>query len=148
MAHNLSDEKLMEFRVAFEFFDKDSDGQINTNELNVIMKSLGQSVNEKQLEEIINEIDADGSGSMDFNEFIFLIIKKMKDLDLEEEMKEAFRVFDKDGNKVLTAHEMRQIFMDMKGIPENEIEMMIKEADLDGDGQIDYEEFLRMMSSK
>jgi Ca2+-binding EF-hand superfamily protein len=112
------------------------------------MKSLGQNVNEKQLEEIIQEIDADGSGSMDFNEFIFLIIKKMKDLDLEEEMKEAFKVFDKDGNKVLTAHEMRQIFMNMKGIPESEIEMMIKEADLDGDGQIDYEEFLRMMSSK
>jgi calmodulin len=148
MAHNLSEEKLMEYRVAFEFFDKDSDGQINTNELNTIMKSLGQNVNEKQLEEIIQEIDADGSGSMDFNEFIFLIIKKMKDLDLEEEMKEAFKVFDKDGNKVLTSHEMRQIFMNMKGIPESEIEMMIKEADLDGDGQIDYEEFLRMMSSK
>ena len=83
-----------------------------------------------------------------FNEFIFLIIKKLKDLDLEEEMKDAFKVFDKDGNKVLTAHEMRQIFMGMKEVAENEIELMIKEADLDGDGQIDYEEFLRMMNNK
>jgi calmodulin len=148
MAHNLSDEKLMEYRVCFEFYDKDNDGQITTKELGSVIKSLGQDVTAKKLEEIIREIDADGSGSVDFSEFIFLIIKQMKDLDLEEEMKEAFKVFDKDGNKVITAHEMRAIFVGMKEIPETEIELMIKEADLDGDGQIDYEEFLRMMSSK
>ena len=147
MAHNLSDEKLMEYLTAFEYYDKDGDGIITLKELSSIIRNFGKNPTDKQLQEMMDEIDIDGNGTIDFNEFITLIIKQMKDLDLEEEMKEAFNVFDKDGNKSLTSHEMRTIFLNLKGkgIPEIEIEQMIQAADLDGDGTIDYEEFIRMM---
>lgn len=148
MAHNLSEEKLMEYRTAFEVFDKDNDGMITTKELGSVIRNLGQNPTERQLNEMIREVDADGSGTIDFKEFIGLIIRKMKEPELDEEMKEAFAVFDKDGNKVITSHEMRAVFSNIKDIPEEDVEEMIKEADIDGDGQIDYEEFIRMMNSK
>jgi calmodulin len=147
MEHNLSYEKLMEYRTAFESFIKSKDGQISTKNLGNILRNLGQNPNEKDLNEMILEVDADGSGTIDFGEFIGLIIRKMKDSDMDEEIREAFEVFDKDGNKVITAHELRAVLSGIKGIPEDEIEEMILEADSDNDGQIDLDEFIKLMGA-
>jgi calmodulin len=147
MENNLSYEKLMEYRTAFESFKKNIDGQIMTKDLGNILRNLGQNPNEQQLKEMILEVDADGSGTIDFGEFIALIIRKMKDSDLDEEIKEAFQVFDKDGNGYISSHEMRAIIESIQGIPEEEIEEMLKEADSDNDGQINYEEFIKLMAS-
>ena len=148
MAHNLSQEKLIEYKTAFEFYDKDGDGTITLKELGAILKNLGKNPTQKQLEQMYIEIDSDGNGEIDFYEFVAFINKKMKDLDIEEELKEAFNVFDQDGNKVLTSHELGVIFSNLKGIPGNEIDEIIREADLDNDGYIDYEEFIRAMKHK
>ena len=73
----------------------------------------------------------------------------MKDTDSEEELLEAFKVFDRDGNGFITSHELRNIMNSLgENLTPEEIEEMIKEADLDNDGQIDYEEFVKMMMSK
>jgi calmodulin len=148
MENNLSFEKLMEYRTAFESFKKSQDGQIMTKDLGTILRNLGQNPNEKQLKEMILEVDADGSGTIDFGEFIGLIIRKMKDSDLDDEIREAFQVFDKDGNGTISSHEMRAIIQSIRGIPEDDIEEMLKEADSDNDGEIDYEEFIKLMGSK
>ncbi len=148
MAHNLSYEKRMEYLTAFEVFDKNHDGVINIKELGSILRNLGQNPTEKQMHEMILEVDTDGSGTIDFKEFIGLIIRKTKESDLDDEIKDAFGVFDKDGNKIITSHEMRGVMSRIKVISEEDIEEMIGEADIDGDGQIDYEEFIRMMNSK
>jgi calmodulin len=147
MEHNLSYEKMMEYRTAFESFIKTKDGQISTKNLGNILRNLGQNLKEKELNEMILEVDADGSGTIDFGEFIGLIIRKMRDSNMDEEIREAFEVFDKDGNKVITAHELRAVLSGIKGIPEDEIEEMILEADSDNDGQIDLEEFIKLMSA-
>jgi calmodulin len=147
MEHNLSYEKMMEYRTAFESFIKTKDGQISTKNLGNILRNLGQNPNEKQLNEMILEVDADGSGTIDFGEFIGLIIRKMRDSNMDEEIREAFEVFDRDGNKVITAHELRTVLSGIKGIPEDEIEEMILEADSDNDGQIDLDEFIKLMSA-
>uniref|UniRef100_A0A8C5EU68 EF-hand domain-containing protein n=1 Tax=Gouania willdenowi TaxID=441366 RepID=A0A8C5EU68_GOUWI len=59
------------------------------------MRSLGQNPTEAELQDMINEVDADGNGTIDFPEFLTMMARKMKDTDSEEEIREAFRVFDK-----------------------------------------------------
>ena len=98
MADQLTHEQIAEFKEAFSLFDKDGDGTITTKELGTVMRSLGQNPTEAELQDMINEVDQDGSGSIDFPEFLTLMSRKMHDTDTEEEIKEAFRVFDKDGN--------------------------------------------------
>ena len=149
MVENLTDEKIMEFKAAFELFDKDRNGKITSKELGTVMRGLGQNPTEEELKQIIREVDLDGNGTIDFKEFLCLMVKKMKDTDTEEELLEAFKVFDRDGNGFITSHELRNIMNSLgEGLSPEEIEEMIKEADLDNDGQIDYEEFVKMMMSK
>ena len=93
----LTEEQKAEFREAFSLFDKDGDGCITVQELGIVMRSLGQQPTEAELLEMINEVDADGDGTIDFDEFLEMMYQKMKGLDDEEEIREAFKVFDKNG---------------------------------------------------
>ena len=149
MAENLSEEKIAEFRSAFELFDKDSDGKITTKELGTVMRNLGQNPTEIELIEMIKEVDLDGNGTIDFKEFLGLMVRKMKDTDIEEELLEAFKVFDRDGNGQITSHELRHVIANLgENMSPEEVEELIREADIDGDGQINYDEFVKMMLSK
>ena len=73
------------------------------------MKSLGQNPTEKELQDMINEVDTDGNNIIDFPEFLSLMARKMKDSDQEEEIVEAFKCFDKDGNGLISIAELRNV---------------------------------------
>merc|ERR1711957_1054620 len=127
-------------------FDKDGDGTITTKELGTVMRSLGQNPTEAELQDMINEVDADGNGTIDFPEFLNLMARKMKDTDSEEEIKEAFKVFDKDGNGFISAAELRHVMTNLgEKLTDEEVDEMVRESDVDGDGQVKYEEFIKMM---
>jgi hypothetical protein len=69
----------------------------------------------------------------------------MKDTDSEEEILEAFKVFDKDGNGFISAAELRHVMTNLgEKLTDEEVDEMIREADIDGDGQINYEEFVKV----
>lgn len=109
------------------------------------MRSLGQNPTEAELQDMVNEVDADGNGTIDFPEFLTMMARKMKDTDSEEEIKEAFKVFDKDGNGFISAAELRHVMTNLgEKLSDNEVEEMIREADVDGDGQINYSEFVNV----
>lgn len=149
MADQLTEEQIAEFKEAFSLFDKDGDGTITTKELGTVMRSLGQNPTEAELQDMINEVDADGNGTIDFPEFLTMMARKMKDTDSEEEIREAFRVFDKDGNGFISAAELRHVMTNLgEKLTDEEVDEMIREADIDGDGQVNYEEFVTMMMSK
>lgn len=113
------------------------------------MRSLGQNPTEAELQDMVNEVDADGNGTIDFPEFLTMMARKMKDTDSEEEIKEAFKVFDKDGNGFISAAELRHVMTNLgEKLSDAEVDEMIREADVDGDGQINYDEFVTMMISK
>jgi len=148
-ADQLTEEQIAEFKEAFSLFDKDGDGTITTKELGTVMRSLGQNPTEAELQDMINEVDADGNGTIDFPEFLTLMARKMKDTDSEEEILEAFKVFDKDGNGFISAAELRHVMTNLgEKLTDEEVDEMIREADIDGDGQINYEEFVKMMMAK
>ena len=78
-----------------------------------------------------------------------MMSRKMKDSDSEAELREAFKVFDNDGNGYINVDELRQVMTNLgERLSDEEVEMMIKEADIDGDGLVNYEEFIAMMSAK
>ncbi|SCZ97333.1 BZ3500_MvSof-1268-A1-R1_Chr4-2g07143 [Microbotryum saponariae] len=142
----LSEEQVSEFKEAFSLFDKDGDGTITTRELGTVMRSLGQNPTEAELQDMITEVDADGNGQIDFPEFLTMMARKMKDTDSEEEILEAFKVFDKDGNGFISSAELKHVMTNLgEKLTENEVAEMIREADADGDGQINYNEFCKMM---
>ena len=103
------------------------------------MRSLGQNPTEAELQDMVNEVDIDGNGTIDFPEFLAMMAKKTKGADSEEEIREAFRVFDKDGNGYISAAELRHVMINLgEKLTDEEVEEMIREADTDGDGQVDY----------
>jgi len=149
MVEQLTEEQIAEFKEAFSLFDKDGDWNITTKELGTVMRSLGQNPTEAELQDMISEVDADGNGTIDFAEFLNLMARKMKDTDSEEELKEAFRVFDKDQNGFISAAELRHVMTNLgEKLTDDEVDEMIREADVDGDGQINYQEFVKMMMAK
>ncbi|KAF8655572.1 hypothetical protein HU200_061119 [Digitaria exilis] len=162
----LNSEQISEFREAFAFFDKDGDGCITMEELATVMGSLqGHRPSSDELHEMIRDADADGNGTIEFAEFLALMARKKKtstsagaggdgggaaggdeDDDPDEELREAFKVFDKDQNGYISAAELRHVMINLgEKLTDEEVEQMIREADLDGDGQVNYDEFVRMM---
>jgi calmodulin len=80
--------------MAWELFDDDHSGQIDSNELLNVLKKLGLNPTEEELQEIIHDIDKDNDGTIDYSEFLQLMSNKLKDAQTEEELLEAFKVFD------------------------------------------------------
>ena len=131
-------------------------GEITTKELGTVMRSLGQNPSESELQDMINEVDADNNGTIDFPgmsmrsemsevyvvtphaEFLTMMARKMKDTDSEEEIREAFKVFDRDNNGFISAAELRHVMTSIgEKLTDDEVDEMIREADQDGDGRID-----------
>ena len=74
--------------------------------------------------------------------------QKMQDADSEEEIRQAFSVFDRDGNGFISPAEFRYVMTNLgEKLTDEEFDQMIADADTDGDGQINYEEFATMMKS-
>lgn len=75
--------------------------------------------------------------------------RKMKDTDNEEEIRDAFCMFDKDGNGYVSAAELRHVMTRLgEKLSDEKVDEMIRSANTDGDGQVNYEEFVRMLVSK
>ena len=148
MDDQFSEQQIEEFKEAFSFFDKDGDGKITFTELKTVMLSLGLLPSVEEVIEMIKEMDTDGNGVIDFTEFLTIMNRKTLFWDGDEDIREAFRIFDKDGNGVISAAELHRVMKSLgEKVTEDEVEAMIKEADLDGDGQINYQEFVTIMTS-
>ena len=145
---NLSENEIAEFKRAFSMFDKDGDGTITTKELGTVMRSLGQNPTETELQDMVNEVDQDRNGTIDFSEFVTLMTRKMAEStdDPDAEMRDAFKMFDLDQNGTISPAEFGQVMATMgEKLTDQEVADMIREADTDGNGEIDFKEFVKMM---
>lgn len=134
------EDMIKEVNISLERFSKGTDSYCLSNPIQLIRIFIyfGRK-----------KADFDGNGTIDFEEFIQMMpaaSRNERDENAEEEMREAFQIFDADGNGKITSEELRLIMENLgEKLTEEEIEDMVKEADIDGDGEINYEEFVRMM---
>lgn len=145
---SLNEDQIYEIKEAFSLFDKDGNGTINCKELGMVMRALGQNPTEEELQDMINEIDDNQNGFIEFPEFLTMMVRRMNYFqNSETEIQEAFRVFDQDGNGFISASELKYVMMNLgEKLTDEEVTEMFAEADLNKDGKVDYDEFARMMT--
>lgn len=143
---DLTEEEKLEIREAFDLFDTDGSGVIDAKELKVAMRALGFEPKKEEIRKMIAEVDTDGSGTIDFEEFLGLMSSKMCERDSKEEMLKAFRLFDDDETGKISFRNLKRVAAELgESITDEELQEMIDEADMDGDGEINQDEFLRIM---
>ncbi|KAJ4964102.1 hypothetical protein NE237_024041 [Protea cynaroides] len=144
--HGLNQQKKKEIKEAFELFDLDGSGTIDAKELNVAMRALGFEMTEEQINQMIADVDKDGSGAIDFEEFVHMMTEKIGERDTKEELMTAFHIIDQDNNGKISATDIQHIAKELgEHFSSEEIQKMIEEADLDRDGEVNAEEFIKMM---
>jgi len=141
----LTEEEIGDFQDAFSRYT-DHDGIINSHELGSVLRQIGLNPTDAELQDMVNDVDKDGTGSIDFPQFLSMMALKINDQNAEDEIREAFKVFDGDGNGYIDRQELAIMLRFMgENISEVEIRDIIEEADVDKDGLIDYSEFYNMM---
>lgn len=144
----MSEEQVAELRQAFNEFDVDGGGTINTTELGYAMRAMGMNPTEQELLDLINEYDTDGSGMIEFPEFCNMMSDKMNAVNDEDMIRMAFRVLDRFGNGTISSKNFKHLMTHIGDkLSDAEVEEMIAEADKDGDGTLNYEEFVKMLTT-
>lgn len=138
--------KTTAFKEAFEIFDLKGDGQISTEHTGLIVRAVGQNPTEAEVEVYKGRLDPSKKGSFDWDTFINFLDEIWNDADISAQITEAFHVFDEDGSGAISAVELKHVMTNLgEKLTDKEIDDIFCEGDVDGDGQIDYDEFMKMM---
>lgn len=143
IADCLSEEEIAGLKEMFKMLDADNSGHITYEELKVGLEKAGANLKDSEIYDLMQAADVDNSGTIDYGEFIAATMNLSK-VEKEDNLFAAFNYFDKDGSGFITVDELQQACEEF-GIQDAELEEMIREADQDNDGRIDYNEFVAMM---
>ena len=146
--NNSINEREKELKEYFEMFDRDKDGSINEKELGNILRSLGHDPTDQDLSEMINEVDNNSDSKIEFDEFCKIMNNKLKQNDAEQELIEAFKIFDREGKGLISENEFKHIMLSLgEKISEEELEEMMKKADPEKKGYVNYKQFVKVILS-
>merc|ERR1711887_96452 len=140
----LSEEQLEEIREAFSLFDNDASGAIDVRELKAAMRALGFEVKNEELKKMVSDVDGDGNGTIEFGEFLQMMTGKMGEKDSREDIEKVFKLFDDDSTNKISFRNLARVAEELgENIDDEELQDMINQADRDGDGEINIDEFYR-----
>merc|ERR1712146_560487 len=141
---DMKDEK-DELYKTFKQLDLDGDGQLTHDELMVgYTKTMGEEEARREVDRIFKTIDVNGTGAIDFTEFLLATVNHKKLLS-QERMTQVFKMFDKDGSGTIDRQEIREFFSMQGDNDEAFVKELIDEVDKNGDGEISFDEFKDMM---
>lgn len=149
--NGLTEDEVLEIKEAFDLFDSDKSGEIDTDELKQALKNLGIDAKNQTLANMMADLDKDHSGKIDFNEFIDMMTAKMSDRDTREDLEKVFRLFLGDEEKAdkITLKHLKRVARELnENMSEEELQEMITRADLNKDQGVDFEEFYQIMTKK
>ena len=139
-------------KLCFNLFDVKKQDFLSADDLEDILRVFGFRPSKEELQEILEEIDEDGSGEIEFGEFCQLcakfLVEEPDDETMKAELKEAFRVYDKEGQGFITTIQLREIISEVdQNLSSEDLDGIIEEIDEDGSGTMDFDEFCQMMMS-
>ena len=122
--------------------DKNNDGMLSKEEIKEGYEDhFGIPIEDEEIDTIFAAIDTDGSGAIDYSEFLMATMNQAQ-LMSKEKLKQAFKMFDKDGSGTISREEIKEA---LGNLDEDMADKMISEVDQDNDGEISFEEFEKMM---
>lgn len=151
-ACGLEHDEIKVLKICFNMFDFKDQGFLSADDLDDILRGMGFRPSKEELKEILEEIDEDGSGEIEFEEFCQLcakfLIEEPDEETMKHELKEAFRVYDKEANGFITTDTLREIISELDTrLTAEDLDGIIEEIDEDGSGTMDFDEFCAMMMS-
>mmetsp|Transcript_31184 Transcript_31184/g.56618 ORF Transcript_31184/g.56618 Transcript_31184/m.56618 type:complete len:145 (-) Transcript_31184:384-818(-) len=139
-------DRTADFKEAFTLFDVDNDGYISTRELGTVIRALGKSPTEAEIRAIIQEIDPQNRGFIDYKEFEEIMFMDMRTYNNEQELTTAWRVFDKQATGVISTVELKHILSSVgEKLSPKELNDLLLEADPESKGTITYQNFMKLM---
>ena len=148
----LEKDEIKVLKICFGMFDVKKVDFLSADDLDEILRAMGFRPSAEELKEILEEIDEDGSGEIEFEEFCQLcakfLIEEPDEETMKHELKEAFRVYDKEANGFITTGVLREIIAELDTrLTKDDLDGIIEEIDEDGSGTMDFDEFCAMMMS-
>uniref|UniRef100_A0A8D8YMK4 Calmodulin n=1 Tax=Cacopsylla melanoneura TaxID=428564 RepID=A0A8D8YMK4_9HEMI len=138
----IDEDQIADLKTTFLLLDKNEDGRVTLEELDNVMRSLGQRLNQRELRELICKMSSpeEGEGdSFQFEEFLRMTMEEMEVVEEEDVLKKAFKVFDQNSDGFISTLEMLNVMNQLgEKLTEQEVDAMLQEADLNGDGVVDY----------
>merc|ERR1711917_97288 len=152
-ATGLAIDEIKCLKVCFDLFDTKKQEFLSADDLDEIMRAMGFRPSKEELQELLEEIDEDGSGQIEFAELCQLCATFLvEDPDIEvmkRELKDAFRLYDKEGLGYITTETLRGLISELLApLTDEELDGIIEELDEDGSGSMDFDEFCEMMMTK
>ena len=143
---NFDDDKLKECKIVFDMFDKDKDGLISINKLGDIMRILGAAPSKIELDNLIYNLESNNNNLISFDNFLILLKKKLENKYTEEDIINEFRKLDKKNNGKINENDLRNLMSKYENpLSNEEIEEIIKEANVDSNNEIDYINFTKIL---
>lgn len=145
----LDDEQIEELREAFNLFDTEHSGTIDARELKAALRALGFEVKKEDVRRMLSDVGKDPSNPIDFNDFQEMMRGRMPDKNSRAEIDKVFALFDEDETGKISFRNLKRISAELgESLTDDELKEMIEEADRDGDGLINPEEFYRVMRKR